>query len=128
MATSNYYRQNMQMTVKGVKLKSESFFSISCGVLELRRKNPKGADSAAPSPDQDRVKKNVKKLLRNFDYSKSQKAKKLSVLGPDLSFLYKKVCIQMYLDPIKAILTLSTIINGYSSCPAFSQFDWLIIE
>ena len=32
------------MTVKGVKLKSESFFSISYGVLELWRKNPK--DSA----------------------------------------------------------------------------------
>ena len=30
---------------------------------------------------------NVKKLLRNFEYSKSQKAEKLSVLRPDLSFL-----------------------------------------
>ena len=29
----------MQMTVKGVKLKSESFFSISYGVSELWRKN-----------------------------------------------------------------------------------------
>ena len=26
------------MTVKGVKLKSEGFFQVSCGVLELRRK------------------------------------------------------------------------------------------
>ena len=38
------------MSVKGVKLKSESFFSISPGVLELWRKNLKGrgADSAPP--------------------------------------------------------------------------------
>ena len=27
-----------KMTVKGLKLKQESFFSISCGVLELWRK------------------------------------------------------------------------------------------
>ena len=33
----------------------------------------------------------VKKLLRNFEYSKSPEAKKLSVLGPDL-ISYKKVC------------------------------------
>ena len=33
------------MTVKGLKLKSESFFSISHGVLELWRKNLRGADS-----------------------------------------------------------------------------------
>ena len=32
-------------------------------------------------------KKNVKKLLRNFEYSKSEKATKLSVQRPDLSFL-----------------------------------------
>ena len=31
-----------KMTVKGVKLKSESFFLISPGVLELWRKNLKG--------------------------------------------------------------------------------------
>ena len=30
---------------------------------------------------------NIKKLLRKFEYSKSPKAQKLSVLGPDLSFL-----------------------------------------
>ena len=35
-----------KMTVKGVKLKSESFFSISPGVLELWRKNLRGADLA----------------------------------------------------------------------------------
>ena len=33
-------------------------------------------------------KKHVKKLLRNFEYSKSQKPKKLWVLRPDLSLLY----------------------------------------
>ena len=36
------------MTVKDVKLKSESFFPISHGVLELQRKNLRGADSAPP--------------------------------------------------------------------------------
>ena len=38
--------------VKGVKLKSESFFSISHGVLELWRKNLRGAP---PPPGMDRV-------------------------------------------------------------------------
>ena len=42
------------MTVKGVKLKSESFFSISYGILELRRKTLRGADY--PPPGMDRVK------------------------------------------------------------------------
>ena len=37
-----------KMTVKSVKLKSESFFSISHGVLELWRKNLMGAHPAAP--------------------------------------------------------------------------------
>ena len=32
-------------------------------------------------------KKMVKKLLRKFEYSKPPETKKLSVLGPDLSFL-----------------------------------------
>ena len=46
------------MTVKGVKLKSESFFLISPGVLELWRKNLRGADSPPPPPPpgMDRVK------------------------------------------------------------------------
>ena len=52
MATSDYngYLQNMKKTVKGVKLKSESFFSISYGVLELWRKNAKGGGFRPPSP------------------------------------------------------------------------------
>ena len=41
-----------KMSVKGVKLKSESYFSISPGVLELWRRKPLGggggADSAPP--------------------------------------------------------------------------------
>ena len=44
------------MTVKGVKLKSESFFLISPDVLELWRKNLRGAEP--PPPDMDRVKHN----------------------------------------------------------------------
>ena len=43
-----------KMSIKGVKLKSESFFSISPGVLELWRKNLRGADSTPP-PRPDRV-------------------------------------------------------------------------
>ena len=41
-----------KMSVKGVKVKSESFFSISPGVLELWGKNLRGADSASPPPVQ----------------------------------------------------------------------------
>ena len=36
------------MSIKGVKLKSESFFSTSPGVLELGRENLRGVDSAPP--------------------------------------------------------------------------------
>ena len=39
-----------QMTVKGVKLKSESFFSIFCGVLELWKKILKGGGGQTPPP------------------------------------------------------------------------------
>ena len=39
-----------KMSIKGVKLKSESFFSISPGVLELWRKNLRGRISP-PGPD-----------------------------------------------------------------------------
>ena len=45
------------MTVKGVKLKQESFFSISYGVLELWRKTVRGRISS-PSPCPDKVKIN----------------------------------------------------------------------
>ena len=44
-----------KMSIKGVKLKSESFFSISPGVLELWRKHLRGADSAPPGPDRVKV-------------------------------------------------------------------------
>ena len=44
-----------RMSIKGVKLKSESFFSISPGVLELRRKNLRGGQ-IPPPPGPDRVK------------------------------------------------------------------------
>ena len=39
-----------KMTVKGVKLKSESFFLISPGVLELWRKNLGGRIPPPPPP------------------------------------------------------------------------------
>ena len=41
-----------KMSARGVKLKSESYFSISPDVLELWRKNLRGADSAPPPPHQ----------------------------------------------------------------------------
>ena len=48
-----------KMSVKGVQLKSESFFSISPGVLELWRQNLNGggggADSAPPPVQYSRV-------------------------------------------------------------------------
>ena len=40
-----------KMSIKGVKLKSESFFSISPGVLELWRKNLRGGRIPPPGPD-----------------------------------------------------------------------------
>ena len=43
------------MSIKGVNLKSESFFSISPGVLELWRKNLRGG-GFRPPPSPDRVK------------------------------------------------------------------------
>ena len=43
-----------KMSIKGVKLKSESFFSISLGVLELWRKNVRGG-RFRPPPGPDRV-------------------------------------------------------------------------
>ena len=47
-----------KMSIKGVKLKSESFLSISPGVSELWRKNLRGGGGAvsAPLPGPDRVK------------------------------------------------------------------------
>ena len=41
-----------KMSIKGVKLKSESFFSISPGVLELWRKNLRGGGGFRPPPVQ----------------------------------------------------------------------------
>ena len=54
-----------EMTVKGVKLKSESFFLISPGVLELWRKNLRGAES--PPLCMDRVNDSFQILIfQNF--------------------------------------------------------------
>ena len=51
-----------KMSVKGVKLKSESFFSISPGVLELWRKTLGGRIPPPPGPD--RVKANLKNFQK----------------------------------------------------------------
>ena len=54
-----------EMTVKGVKLKSESFFLISPGVLELWRKNLGGGDP--PPLCMDRVNDSFQILIfQNF--------------------------------------------------------------
>ena len=63
------------MIGKGVKLKSESFFSISYGVLELWRKNPKGMDSPGP----DRVKGSVVYTWRGRE--KNFRDQKVKVAG-----------------------------------------------
>ena len=55
-----------KMSVKGVKSKSESFFSVSPGVLELWRKNLRGVDSAPP-PGPDRVKFQIQFSLKNLN-------------------------------------------------------------
>ena len=57
-----------KMTVKGVKLKSESFFSISHGVLELWRKNIREGADSAPLPGMDKVKNSsgTKIIGKNF--------------------------------------------------------------
>ena len=59
-----------KMSIKGVKLKSESFFSISPGVLELWRKNLRGADSAPPGPDRVKLQLHYAIYLLRF-YSNS---------------------------------------------------------
>ena len=58
---------------KGVKLKWRNFISLSCGVLELLRKNLGGAESAPPSSGIDRVKRLVyfKKPGKNLGFSRS---------------------------------------------------------
>ena len=53
-----------KMTIKGVKLKSESFFLISYGLLELWLKNPKGGGGGFHPPSLDRVKVNLFTFLR----------------------------------------------------------------
>ena len=40
-----------KMSVKGVKLKSESYFLLSAGILELWRKNHWGGQIPPPGPD-----------------------------------------------------------------------------
>ena len=54
-----------KITAKVVKLKSESLFSISCGVLELWRKNPKG-EGGFHHPGPDRVKESFNLDVRRM--------------------------------------------------------------
>ena len=53
------------MTVEGVKSKSESFFSISHGVLELWRKNLRGGGFR---PGSERVKLQSESLLKDIGH------------------------------------------------------------
>ena len=57
-----------KMSDKGVKLKSESYFSISPGVLELWRKNFRGG-AIRPPPGPDRVKRNSNSALSAHAYN-----------------------------------------------------------
>ena len=56
-----------KMSVKGVKLKSESYFSISPGVLELWRKNLRGVADSPPPPGPDRVKQIMEHTLNFYN-------------------------------------------------------------
>ena len=53
------------MSVKGVKLKSESFFSVSPGVLELWTKNFRGR---IPPAGPDRVNQQIKTFEMELNY------------------------------------------------------------
>ena len=64
------------MTVKGVKSKSESFFSISPGGLELWRKNLWGGGRNLPPPHMDRVKLYTKYLILLFYLYRALKSSK----------------------------------------------------
>ena len=52
-----------KMSVKGLKLKSESYFLISPGVLELWRENLRGGGFRPPPPGPDRVKEYLNMTL-----------------------------------------------------------------
>ena len=62
------------MSIKGVKLKSESFFSISPGVLELWRKNLRGGGRIPPPPVQ---------IGLIYEFRLSQLHVELSASGPE---------------------------------------------
>ena len=57
-----------KMTVKGVKSKSESFFSISHGVLDLWRKTWGGGSASPPPPGMDRVKSFVIWIIKLHNF------------------------------------------------------------
>ena len=80
------------MSIKGVKLKSESFFSISPGVLELWRKNLRGADSASPPPligmkPIDAIKQTLVK--QGFSQPVKEYEEKLLDVGTKVRYLYE---------------------------------------
>ena len=72
------------MSIKGVKLKSESFFPISPGVLELWRKSLGGGGGGfRPPTGSDRVKVQMKCffLLLNLEEQQKQKDHRLPFLN-----------------------------------------------
>ena len=69
------------MCHKGVKLKWQNFMSLSCRVLELLRKNPRGQN-----PSIDRVEIQTKSASR---YSPGVRTKKWLILGVSLTDLVK---------------------------------------
>ena len=67
-----------KMSIKGVKLKSESFFPISPGVLELWRKSLGGGGGFRPPTGSDRVKVQMKCFFYCWIW-KSSKSRKITV-------------------------------------------------
>ena len=64
------------MSIKGVKLKSESFFSISPGVLELWRKSLGGGGGFRPPTGPDRVKVQMKCFFFIAEFGRAAKAER----------------------------------------------------
>ena len=97
-----------KITVKGVKLKSESFFSKSHGVLSYGG-NPKGADSA-PGPD--RVDKH--NILYKYRYGFLANFSTTHELLHILNYIYtaldeRKYVFGIYIDlkkPLKQLITI----------------------
>ena len=88
------------MSVKGVKLKSESFFSISPDVWELWRKNLRGRFCPSPGPDRVKTFSRRTKSRTRQDLGLSQdQDNEITLIG------WYSVALQIYCRPISYFLT-----------------------